>query len=542
MLVDEARLAEFYDERVPKDVWSGQQFDRWRREAERKDPRVLFLTREHLMLHAASDITHDRFPETLEMNGVSYKLAYRFEPGHPLDGVTMTVPLHLLNQVDERRCEWLVTGLLRDKVTHLIRDLPKNLRKHFVPVPQVVTSAMDHLEAGPVPLTAALSDALLRVCGIAVGQDAWRQADLPPFLQMNFKVVDDRDEELATSRDITELRTQFGISATRRFSESAASQFERADLVRFDIDELPERVEVMRSGQKIIGYPALIDEGKSVRLTLLDGEHDAAAATHRGLRRLFELAAPEQVKFTARNLPGFQDMVLRYALLLELDSGKADKGAVSERLRDELVDAICDRAFFVETDLVRTRTAFDERVNRAKTRLADVTQEVCRVVGEIVKEYQALRPRLNQQGVPLWQRAMTDIRNQLKELLPLGFIVSVPLARLKEYPRYLQAIQLRLDRFPLNPARDADWQQQIQSWRQVYLARATEDKRRGDRNPRLDEFRWTLEELRVSLWAQRLKTPYPISFKRLAKAWSEIDRRSPEGFQHQARSISPPSC
>ena len=542
VLVDEARLAEFYDERVPKDVWSGQQFDRWRREAERKDPRVLFLTREHLMLHAASDITHDRFPETLEMNGVSYKLAYRFEPGHPLDGVTMTVPLHLLNQVDERRCEWLVTGLLRDKVTHLIRDLPKNLRKHFVPVPQVVTSAMDHLEAGPVPLTAALSDALLRVCGIAVGQDAWRQADLPPFLQMNFKVVDDRDEELATSRDITELRTQFGISATRRFSESAASQFERADLVRFDIDELPERVEVMRSGQKIIGYPALIDEGKSVRLTLLDGEHDAAAATHRGLRRLFELAAPEQVKFTARNLPGFQDMALRYALLLELDSGKADKGAVSERLRDELVDAICDRAFFVETDLVRTRTAFDERVNRAKTRLADVTQEVCRVVGEIVKEYQALRPRLNQQGVPLWQRAMTDIRNQLKELLPLGFIVSVPLARLKEYPRYLQAIQLRLDRFPLNPARDADWQQQIQSWRQVYLARATEDKRRGDRNPRLDEFRWTLEELRVSLWAQRLKTPYPISFKRLAKAWSEIDRRSPEGFQHQARSISPPSC
>ncbi len=524
VLVDESRMVEFYDERLPKDIWSGQQFETWRREAERKDPRLLFLTREHLMLHAGTDITDERFPEELELNGISYKLSYRFEPGHPLDGVTMTVPLHLLNQVDERRCEWLVTGLLRDKVTHLIRELPKNLRKHFVPVPQVVTSAMDHLDPGSVPLTVALSEALLRVCGVEVTQDAWKPADLPPFLLMNFRVIDEQEEELGTGRDIVELRAHFGVKATRRFSESAASQFERAGLVRFDIEELPEQIEVSRGGQRLVGYPALVDEGKSVRLTLLDGEHDAAAATHRGLRRLFQLAAPEQVKFIARNLPGFQDIALRYALVLELESGKADKGAVSDRLRDELVDAICDRAFFVEPELVRTRLAFDERASKAKMRLADVAQEVCRVVGEIVSEYQALRPRLNQQGVPIWQRAMTDIRNQLRELLPPGFIVSVPLIRLKDYPRYLQAIQLRLAKFSLNPAKDADWQQQIQSWWQAYQARVTEDTQRGVRDPKLEEFRWALEELRVSLWAQRLKTPYPVSFKRVAKAWNEVGK------------------
>jgi ATP-dependent helicase HrpA len=365
VLVDDSQIFEFYRERVPQEIWSGQQFERWRREAERENPRLLFLTREHLMRHKAAEVTQERFPETLELNGVRYKLSYRFEPGHPLDGVTMTVPLHLLNQVDERRCEWLVLGLLREKATHLVRELPKNLRKHFVPVPQVITSAMEHLEPASVPLTAALSAALLRVCGVEVAQDAWRPADLPPFLHMNYKVVDERGEELGMGRDIAALRAQLGVKARRQFSESAASQFERGGLLSFDIEELPEQVEVTRHGhQKLVGYPALVDEGKSVRLTLLDTEHDAASATHRGLRRLFQLAAPDQIKFVARNLPGFQDIALRYALLLELEGGKADKGAVSDRLREELVDAICDRAFFVEPEPVRTRPTFDERVSK----------------------------------------------------------------------------------------------------------------------------------------------------------------------------------
>ncbi len=188
---------------------------------------MLFLTREYLMRHAAEEITEERFPETLELNGVLYGLSYRFEPGHALDGVTMTVPLHLLNQVDERRCEWLVPGLLREKVTHLIRELPKNLRKHFVPVPQVVTPALEHLEPGSSPLTVALSQALLRVTGVDVPQDAWNLAELPPFLHMNFKVVDEHGNELAMGRDIVELRAQLGVKARRQFSESAANQFER---------------------------------------------------------------------------------------------------------------------------------------------------------------------------------------------------------------------------------------------------------------------------------------------------------------------------
>jgi ATP-dependent helicase HrpA len=522
VLVDDAHIFAFYDGIVPADVWSAQQFERWRREAERSNPKLLFLSRQYLMRHAAEEVTEERFPDAIELNGVRYPLAYRFEPGHPLDGVTMTVPLHLLNQVDERRCEWLVPGLLRDKVTQLIRGLPKNLRKHFVPVPQVVTAALSRMQPGSLPLTEALSQALLDETGVVVPLEAWAAAELPAFLRMNFRVIDDQKHELAMGRDIAALREELGVKARRHFSEAAANRLERKGLTTFDIDELPDQVEFKRNGQELVGYPALVDEGKSVALTLLDTEHDAQVATHRGLRRLFQLAAGEQLKFIARNLPGFQELALRYALLLELEGGKNDKTAVSERLRDELLEAICDRAFFVEDEPVRTRAQFGARVTKAKSRVNDVAQEVCRVVAAILAEYQTLRPRLNLKGVPVWQRAMTDIRNQLKALLPPGFIASTPLSRLREFPRYLAAIGMRLDKFSVNPAKDAQWQQEIQGWWQAWQARMAADAQRGVFDERIEEFRWMLEELRVSLWAQQLKTPYPVSFKRLARHWEQV--------------------
>ena len=522
VLVDDETIFAFYDALVPREVWSGQQFERWRRHAERDKAKLLFLSREQLMRHAAEEITEQRFPPALEVGGGAYALAYKFEPGHPLDGVTMTVPLHLLNQLDERRCEWLVPGLLRDKIGHLIRGLPKNLRNSFVPVPQYVTAVLEAFEPDERSLLPALSEALERQTGVEVPLDAWDLDDLPAHLRMNFRVVDDQGSELAMARDLPALRTQLGVKARRQFSESAREKLERSRITTWDFGELPEQVEFNRNGQTLVGHPALVDEGDSVSLVVLDTEHDAQAATRKGLRRLFQLAAPEQIKHMARSLPGFQDMTLRYSLLLELEGGKQEKGAISDRLRQELSDAICDRAFFVEDAEIRSAADFHERVGKAKTRLMDVASEVCRVMGEILIEYQALRPRINQQGVPVWQRVMTDIRNQLKELLWPGFLPSTPLSRLKHFPRYLKAIQVRLDKFGIDPAKDAQWQQQIANWWQAYQGRIAADRKRGAHNAKLDEVRWMLEELRVSLWAQQLKTPYPISFKRLDRYWSEL--------------------
>jgi ATP-dependent RNA helicase HrpA len=312
------------------------------------------------------------------------------------------------------------------------------------------------------------------------------------------------------------------VKARKQFSESAKARFERNGLTAWDFGELPEQVEFTRDGQALIGYPALVDEATSVALVVLDTEHEAGAETRKGLRRLFQLTAPEAVKQLSRNLPGLQEMALRYALLLELEAGRQEKGAVSDRLRQELTDAICDRAFFVEDEAIRTAAAFQQRTVKARIRLIDVANEVCRVMNEILTEYQALRPRINQPGVATWQRAMTDIRHQLKELLRPGFVVTTPLPRLRQFPRYLKAVQFRLDKFSINPAKDAQWMQQLHGWWQAYLGRVQANRASGLYDPRLEEFRWMLEELRVSLWAQQLRTPYPVSFKRLEKYWGEV--------------------
>ncbi|MEO8166503.1 MAG: DUF3418 domain-containing protein, partial [Betaproteobacteria bacterium] len=330
VLVDDEAIFAFYAERIADGIYSAVDFEKWRREAERRNPKLLFLTRDYLMRHSAEQITEDLFPDALTVGLQTFDLTYRFDPGHMLDGVTMIVPLHLLNQLDERRCEWLVPGLLRDKITYLLKGLPKGMRKHFVPVPQVVTAMIEILEPDSAPLTDALSQALFKKTGVEVAADAWDVSDLPPHLLMNFRVADEQNNELASGRDLAALRNQLGVKARRTFSETASTAFERKGSTTWDFDELPEQVEVDRGKGKLIGYPAVVDEGKSVGLTLLDTEAEADAATRRGLRRLFQLCLPEQMKSLARNLPGFTEMQLRYALLDD-QGGKPDKAAVADR-------------------------------------------------------------------------------------------------------------------------------------------------------------------------------------------------------------------
>src|SRR6185436_12811821 len=474
VLVDDEALFAFYAERIPQGIYSTVDFDKWRREAERDNPKLLFLTRDYLMRHSAEQVTEVLFPDALAVGLQVFDLRYRFEPGHALDGVTMIVPLHLLNQLDERRCEWLVPGLLRDKITYLIKGLPKGIRKHFVPVPPVVTECMEILDPESGPLTEALSQTLFKQTGVEVPADAWDPADLPPHLLMNFSIVDEHGKEIGAGRDLPPLRSHLGVKARRTFSATASAGFERKGLTSWDFEDLPEQIEVDRGGRKLVGHPAIADEGKSVALTLLDTEAEADAATRKGLRRLFQLALPEQMKFLARSLPGFNELQLRYALLREREGGKQDKGGrhdkgeVAERLREELITAICDRAFFVENEPVCNRKAFETRVAKGKTRLMDVALEICRIAAEIFAEHQTLKNRLEQPQHAAWPRAVADIRSQLRELLGSGFLASVPFERLKHYPRYLRAIGVRLDRIASNPERDGNWQQQLARYWQAY--------------------------------------------------------------------------
>ncbi len=515
VLVDEERVFAFYDARVPEGIVNGAGFEKWRREAEGKNPRLLFMAREDLMRHGAEGITSVLYPEDFKLGEVTLPLTYRFEPGHALDGVTLTVPLHLLNQLDPRRLDWLVPGLLREKVNALLRALPKQTRKLLVPVPETVTACLVEFDRAPADaggvqlLTDALASALKRVKAIDVQPEAWDRSDLPAHLSMNISVAGDDDMEIASGRDLQALRDDLGVQAQQRFAPENA--WERTGLVAWEGFDLPAAVTFDREGQTLTGFPALVDAGDSVTLTMIDTPEQARDETRFGINRLVQLALKEQMKFLGGSLPGFSQLALLYANL-----GNA------EQLRNDLVAAIVDRAVWAEETPVRDHHAFEARVKQVKSRILVVAQEYVRLATEVLTEAQPVRKTLDGALAAKWREACADMRRQLQNLIFAGFVIEVPYTRLQQYPRYLKAMARRLEKIPNWPERDAKWTADIaRLWRQ-YEERLARHRKAGVHDVHLNEFRWQLEELRVSLFAQELRTPAPVSAKRLEKLWGMV--------------------
>ncbi|MEW5707793.1 MAG: ATP-dependent RNA helicase HrpA [Pseudomonadota bacterium] len=506
VLVDEERMFAFFDARVPPDVYNGISFERWRKEAEAKNPRLLFMSRDDLMRHEAEGITEALYPESLEVNGVALKLSYRFEPGHPMDGVTVTVPLHLLNQLPAAPFEWLVPGMLREKVNALIRGLPKSLRRAFVPIPECVTEALTALDrhSRRMPLTEALSAVLKETRGVEVPPDAWSTVDLPAHHFMNFRVVDEKGAELAMGRDLNALRRDLGRQAEASFAPESA--WERPGLKRWGDLELPEEVEFRRGKHTLKGYPALVDEGDSVRLTLLETPEKALEATRAGINRLFRLELKEQLKDLERSIKDAPQLVMLYAPYGD-----------GEALKEELTAAIVERAVWSDESPIRTRRDYEARAKQVRAKLQVVGQEYVRLLTQILTEAQAVKKLLATPVARAWKHVVPDMGRQLDALVHRGFLTRTPYARLVEYPRYLKAMQRRLEKLQNWGERDAKWTAEIERLTREWQQRLERSRKTGAPDPRLEEFRWMLEELRVSLFAQELKTPYPVSVKRLEK-------------------------
>jgi ATP-dependent helicase HrpA len=508
VLVDEEKMFAFFDARIPPDIVNGQGFEKWRREAEQDNLKLLFMTRDDLMRHGAEGVTEELFPKTLEVGEVACKLTYRFEPGHPLDGVTLTVPLHLLNRVDENRCDWLVAGMIRDKVTALIKGLPKKIRSACVPVPEFVTAALSTVPTGQGNLTEALAAFIKKKTTVIVSPDDWRLDELPAHLRMNIRVVDEAGHELASGRDLAELKQKLGQAAQMTFAQSTASEHEREGLTQWNFGDLPEKIAFTRGKQQLTGYPALVDEGVSVAIRLLDTREAADLATRGGVRRLLWLSLKEQMKQLEKNLPGFNQFAMQARAVMNPDE-----------LREDLLTAIADRAFIGDDALPRSEREFAKQRDRAKTRLPAVAQGAAKLAAEIFAEYHVISGRL---GGKLPYPLATDIRNQLGQLIYKGLFAATPWEHLQQYPRYLKAIGQRMDKYPGNAERDARHGASMQEWWQKYQERLEKQRKAGAVDPKVMEFRWMLEEMRVSLFAQGLRTPYPISWKRLEKVWGEM--------------------
>ncbi len=519
VLVDEYQLFVFYDKVVPPiagpgnqesyRIYNGASFEKWRQDAEKTNPKVLYLTRESLMRHGASAITEVQFPEQMTIAGETVPLKYRFEPGHVLDGVTATIPLALLNQLDATVTEWLVPGMVRDKVTALIKALPKTLRRVCVPVPEFVTGFLE-AKNPQQPLLPALAEFIQHKTGLKLKPEEFDLAGLDAHHLMNFSVVDEKGRELGMGRDWHLLKKQLGSAAQLTF-RTGSPGIEKSGLKQWDFGDLPETLTFSKDGRQLTGYPGLEDNTESVAVKLFDTPEAATVAHRKGVCRLMRFELKEQVKQLEKGLPGFN----QYALLLRAVMNP-------DQLREDMLQAIADRAFIAEDELPRTNAEFMQLKARARTRLPAVTEALTRQAQLIANEYQVLTAQL-QKMTPVTQKIKRECEQQLQNLLYPGFFSRTPWEHLPHLPRYLKAIKMRIDKYPTSIERDGRhtqalvqieqrWQQKVEQLRKAHLPVTSQ----------LQDFAWQLQELRVSLFAQELRTPYPVSIKRLDKLWQEM--------------------
>ena len=511
VLVDDELIHAFYESLVPEGIHNGADFDRWRRDAESANPKLLFLKRADLMRHEAAGITTVQFPHRLEMAGRSFALDYHHEPGSPRDGVTLTVPLVALNQVDAMRCDWLVPGLAREKVTRLAKSLPQKLRHQLGPLQEFVDAFLRASEHADAPPAQAIARYARRELNLAVPLDAFRPETLPAHLSMNFRIVDEHGRQLATGRNLAQLRAELGQRAGEQFARLARSDAPPVKVAAWDFGDLEEVMEIRRGSQTLIGYPGLVDHGDSVSLEVFDSA-DKARETHRsGLRRLFMLQLKEQARYIEKNLPGLQTMSLQFAAI----------GDTAE-LKEELLAAAFDRACMQEP-WPRNRAEFERRRDEARSRVTLLAQEIARLAGTILAEHAALQKKL-QQASKAFPEPCRDIRESTTRLLSKRFIEQTPYERLQHFPRYLTAAGLRLDKLRADPGRDARLATEFAHLCAQWLREQAKQAKSGSRDPQLEQFRWLLEELRVQLFAQELKTSVPVSVKRLSKMWQTIQR------------------
>ena len=561
LLVDESLIEAFYDRFVPAEVHSGATFDAWYRKAQAAQPRLLFLEREELMRHQAAGITTEAFPTRLRVGALELRLSYSFHPGGARDGVSVELPLEALNQLPEQRLQWLVPGMLADKIAALLKTLPQRQRARLLPLQATAQDIARQWMApdryASQPLLDALREAVRERTGLVVEPEHFRIDALPAHLLFHIRVVDSQGRQLAMGRNLARLRADLGGAAREAFQAAARSHAAplavdaavgapaggasrpappaggarvaphatpagpptagssgaaapaAPSYTSWSFGELPELLEIRRGDTSLVGFPALVDRDGGVQIDVFDTPEEAARVHRGGLRRLFALQLREPLKAAQKNLPEFQQAALAYMPL-----GSA------ERLREQILDAALDLAFLGEP-LPTDAQAFARRLDQGRPRLQLLVQQMARLAASILAEWSAAGRKLA--AFKAHAALHADITQQLQQLVGADFM-RLPQPRLAHLPRYLKAVQLRLDKFRADPARDSQRQAEIAP----LLARLRRDmqalqpQRAGAAaDPRLQELRWMLEELRVALFAQELRTPSPVSVKRIEKAWDQ---------------------
>ncbi len=511
LIVEPHVLYRFFDARLPADVCDGPRLEKWLKEIAKSQPRMLYLTEADVLGEQAEADQAEAYPDQLQIDRLKLPLAYTFEPGAEHDGVSVTVPRAGISQLTETRLEWLIPGLVPEKVEALIRSLPKAVRRTLGPAPDIARKVARELQFASGPFAPSVAAALSRVSGETIKPEMFEYDRLPPHLRMFVRVVDERGQMLAEGRDLAALRLQLGEQPAPAIPASA-SPWQRTGITRWDFGRLPESIDLRHGGVVLTKYPALADAGDSASLQLADSAAEAQRLTRLGALRLFVLSERRELKAQVQHLPQIEKIRLHAAPL-----------AKHHPIDEQLIDLLASRAFYQKDEVPHDADEFEAQRLIGRKHIVPSVQEVTKVVGPLFAAYHELRLALERPTPASWKYVIDDLREQQAALLTSGFLASTSWNWLVQFPRYLQAANLRLKKLASGGlARDRQNHDLIQPrWRQ-YVERAADHARRGITAPELWQFRWMLEELRVSLFSQELGVSLPASPQRLDRQWERV--------------------
>ncbi|MBP3362405.1 MAG: ATP-dependent RNA helicase HrpA, partial [Pseudomonas sp.] len=514
ILADEETLYAFYDARLPAEIHQTATFDSWYRVNSQKDPQLLIMREEDVLAREATEITAMHYPDTLHLGDLTLELSYHFEPNHPRDGVTVKVPAPLLPVLPPERMEWLVPGMIEAKCIALVRSLPKALRKNFVPVPDFVKAALQRMEFAEGSLPQTLGRELLRMTGARVSDEAWAQAaqQVENHLKMNIEVVDADGKFLGEGRDLAELTARFAQASQAALAVPQTAKNQQPVEAKV-FAPVAEKTQQKIAGLSMTVYPALVEEGNTVKEGRFSTPAEAEFQHRRALQRLLMQQLAEPAKFLRGKLPGLTELGLLYREL----------GRVESLVEDILLASLDSCILEGEAVLPRDGAGLASLAERKRGAWTEHAEKLARLTLEILKLWHGLQKRFKGKIDLAQAVALNDIKQQLSHLVYPGFVRETPALWLKELPRYLKAIEMRLEKLPGQVQKDRVWSGELSGLWAQYQARATKHAQEGKRDPQLELYRWWLEEYRVSLFGQQLGTKVPISDKRLSKQWSLVE-------------------
>jgi ATP-dependent helicase HrpA len=528
IIVDDEVIFQFYDQHIPKDIVNLDGFEKWRKTVEQKTPKLLFIDRAILMQHNAADITQAQFPNSLEIEGIEMAVKYHFEPTHEDDGVTLQVPVQALHLITEQRLQWLVPGLIEEKIIAMIKALPKQWRKQFAPVPTTVAKLMPAISfptgskavssktitsSQNESLVSVLRKQLLRVTTIDVPEAVFSDITIDPYYQFNLHVLDDSGKCIARSRDLSKLKSQYRDKVQSQL-QATENDLEKKQLTRWDFGELPKTFHLKKNGLQIRVYPGLLDQGQHVDLKLFDNPQEARAQSLKGMIRLAYLSQPQTIKYLRKQLLKNKEFLLTVV-----------KMGTKDNVIDDIICAAIKQTCFNDqndnNDIIRDQNEFTKIVDQCRSQWVEVAENISQHLLSSLESVVEIRNQIKKSKNPLaLAHALPDIEQQLSSLFYPGCLYQTPSAWIQHFPRYLKAIKQRLEKIASQLQKDRLWTEELSDLQERYQQKVNaEGIFSCALNQNLQTYRWMIEELRVSFFAQTLGTSIPVSLKRLNKQW-----------------------